>query len=157
MIMLASLTRVLIGTVKRALYASSYLHSHLVNRQIIVSTMFIAILLSSTPILILHLRAQSEDSNITNLRRPTTTRVVPVNYTTVTSSNELSLYEIPPNISKAASSDKNISAPLVVNPSYTVTNATVTFGTDILTSNRTQNELNVFIANTSEALINATS
>jgi hypothetical protein len=146
--------RVFIETIKYVLCGTSNLHFHYIDRQTMVSIMFIAILLSSTPHLILHLKAQSEENNI---RRPTTTRVVPVNYTTVSSSNELSSYEIPPVISKASSSDKNISAPLVVNPTYTVTNGTQAFGTNILTSDRTQNGLNIFIANTSEALINATS
>jgi hypothetical protein len=154
--MLASLIRTPIESIKFSFYAGFHLHFHLANTQIMFSMIFIAILLSSTPLLILHVNAQSEESNIINLRRPTTTRVVPVNYTTEASSNELSRFEIPPDISKAASSEKNIGAPLVENPSYTVTNVTMTLGTDVLTSNRTQNELNVFVATPSHALINAT-
>jgi hypothetical protein len=138
MMMLAVLISVPTETNKSAFYTSFFLHFHKVNIQIIVCMIFMAVLSSYTPILVLH------------------PMLVPVNYTTVTSFNELSPFEIPPVISKAASSEKNISAPLVANPSYTVTNATMSFGTDVLTSNHTQNELNDFILKTLHALINAT-
>lgn len=131
--------------------------SHIGTRHIIVPIIFIAILWMFTPVLFLDLKAQSDDSNSSDLQRPTTSKVIPLNYTAMTNSNDLSLHEIPPIESEALSSDKKIGSPLTASLSYTVTNSTVTFGTDILTSNHTSNELNTFIANTSQAIINGTS
>jgi hypothetical protein len=131
--------------------------SHIGTRHIIVPLIFIALLLTFTPVLFLDLKAQLDDTNSSDLRRPTTSKVVPLNYTAMTNANDLSLHEIQPMVSEALSSDKKIGSPLTASPSYTVTNATVTFGTDILTSNHTSNELNIFIANTSQAIINGTS
>jgi hypothetical protein len=125
--------------------------SHMDNRQIMFCIMCICMLLVSTSIIFVDLQGQSDD----NVRRPNTSRVVPINYTaTVTNFKDLSFYEISPNVSKALTSDKNIVTPLASSPPYTVTNATITFGTDILRSDLTSAKLYVFIANKSENVIN---
>lgn len=108
--------------------------------------------LSMTPISF----AQSDDITESNLRRPTTTQVVPSNHSALTSSNDFSIFEGVPSLSKSFSSNRHIDSPLEFSPSYTVTNATVAFAMDILQTSPSSNRLNVFIANTSQAIVNGT-
>ena len=107
----------------------------------------------------INLKAQSDGIIDSNLRRPTTTKVISEKYTAPTQSNHnLSTNEIQPIISKGFSEDKNLEAPLAISPSYTITNTSLTFGTAILRSDYVPNQVNVFTANSSSpAIIEGTS
>lgn len=118
----------------------------------IILTGLVLLSLSITPISF----AQSDDLTDSNLRRPTTTQVVPSNHSALTSSNDFSIFEGVPSLSKSFSSNRHIDSPLEFSPSYTVTNATAAFAMDILQTSSSPNRLNVFIANTSQAVVNGT-
>lgn len=87
---------------------------------------------------------------------PTTTQVIPENYTSPTSSNHnSSRYEIQPSFSKGFAEGKNLESPLVMDPPYTITNTTTTFESFILRPAIIPNQLDVlvFVANNSRSII----
>ncbi len=124
------------------------------NGFLAASIIFTVLVLSSsmTPISF----AQLDSLTDSNLRRPTTTQVIPTNHSVVTSSNDFSTFEGVPSMSKSFSSTRHIDSPLEFSPSYTVTNATFAFAMDILQTSPSSNRLNVFIANTTQAIVNGT-
>jgi hypothetical protein len=102
------------------------------------------------------LAAQSDEESNISLRRPTTTMVVPTNYTADTNSNNLQFYDVQPTTTNASSFDRSIESPMVASPSYTITNTTLTFGTDVLTSDEVPTGFDVYVANRSLGMINGT-
>lgn len=102
------------------------------------------------------LAAQSDEESNISLRRPTTTMVVPTNYTADTNSNNLQFYDVQPTTTNTSSFDRSIESPMVASPSYTITNTTLTFGTDVLTSDEVPTGFDVFVANRSLGMINGT-
>jgi hypothetical protein len=130
------------------------LRFHKRNGVLVASIILTSLVLSSsmTPISF----AQLDGLTDSNLRRPTTTQVVPSNHSALTSSNDFSTFEGVPSLSKSFPSTRHIDSPSEFSPSYTVTNVTVAFAMDILQTNPSSNRLNVFIANTSQAIVNGT-
>jgi hypothetical protein len=76
--------------------------------------------------------AQSDN----NLRRPITTKVVPSNFSAIPSNAPFST--IIPITTKVVPSDFSAAAPLAIMPSFTVTNATVTFSYHNITGDLTK-------------------
>lgn len=59
------------------------------------------------------LGAQSDEESNISLRRPTTTMVVPTNYTAGTNSNNLQFYDVQPTTTNTSSFDRSIESPMV--------------------------------------------
>jgi hypothetical protein len=102
------------------------------------------------------LGAQSDEESNISLRRPTTTMVVPTSYPAETNSNNLQFYDVQPTTINTSSFDRSIESPIVASPSYTITNTTLTFGTEVLTSDEVPTGFDVYVANRSLGMINGT-
>lgn len=106
----------------------------------------------------LRVKAQTDvDIADSNIRRPTTTQVIPEKYTSQALSNHnSSKYEIQPIISKGVAETNNPGLPLATNPSYTITNTTITFGKAFLEPEFVEKQIDVstFVANNSYSILN---
>lgn len=102
------------------------------------------------------LGAQSDEESNISLRRPTTTMVVPTSYPAETNSNNLQFYDVQPTTINTSSFDRSIESPIVASPSYTITNTTLTFRTEVLTSDEVPTGFDVYVANRSLGMINGT-
>ena len=103
-----------------------------------------------------NVKAQTDGIIDSSLRKPTTIQVIPEKYTSPTSSSHnTSTYEIQPSVSKGFSEGKDLESPLVINPSYTITNATMTFESSILRPAiiPKQLDVSVSVANNSRTII----
>jgi hypothetical protein len=117
-----------------------------------------ATLLTLTNFIDINVKAQADDIIDTKLRRPTTTQVISEKYVAPTHSNfNSSTYEVQPITSKGLAEDKRLESLLTTSPSYTITNITITFETAILSSDYVPKSVNVFVANTSHAIIDGIS
>lgn len=106
----------------------------------------------------LRVKAQTDvDIADSNIRRPTTTQVIPEKYTSQALSNHnSSKYEIQRTISNGVAESNNLKSPLITNPSYTITNTTITFGKAFLEPEFIEKQIDVsaFVANNSYSILN---
>lgn len=132
------------------------------NRYVVAITVPVALLLPGVILASENISQAQSDVIDTNLDRPTTTRVVPSTQLAISNENGLARFEVSPNMSEISSSSRNLDSPSVFNPSYTITNVTITHQADVLKSeypnsnNPYSNLLKTIIVNSSQAVINGT-
>ncbi|MGH9974608.1 MAG: hypothetical protein ACRD8Z_02055 [Nitrososphaeraceae archaeon] len=124
------------------------------SQEIVISLVIVVVasIIIGTNFLDTNVKAQTNGIIDSSLGKATTTQVIPEKYTSPTSSSHnSSTYEIQPSVSKGFSEGKNLESPLVINPSYTITNTTTTFESSILRPaiNPKQLDVSVFVANNS--------
>jgi hypothetical protein len=134
--------------------------SHFVaqSRQVVISLIIVvaASIIIGSIFLDINVKAQTNGIVDSGLRMPTTTQVIPQDYTSPTSSNHnSSRYEIQPSFSNGFAEGKKLESPLVMNPPYTITNTTTTFESFILRPAIIPKQLDVlvFVANNSQSII----
>jgi len=134
-------------------------HSVAQSRRQVVNSLIIVVVASMIIVSIfldINVKAQTNGKVDSSLRVPTTTQVIPENYTSPTTSNHnSSRYEIQPSFYKGFAEGKKFESPLVMNPTYTITNATQTFESSILRPAIIPKQLDVlvFVANNSQSII----
>lgn len=134
-------------------------HSVAKSRRQVVNSLIIVVVASiiiGSIFLDIDVKAQTNGKVDSSLRMPTTTQVIPENYTLSTSSNHnSSRHEIQPSFSKGFAEGKKLESPLVMNPPYTITNTTLTFESSILRPAIIPKQLDVlvFVANNSQSII----
>jgi hypothetical protein len=135
-------------------------HSVAQSRRQVVNSLInvvVASIIIGSIFLDINVKAQTNAKVESSLRMPTTTQVIPENYTSSTSSNHnSSRYEIHPSFSKGFAEGKKLESPIVMNPPYTITNTTLTFESSIVRPAiiPKQLEVLVFVANNSQSIIN---
>jgi hypothetical protein len=128
------------------------------RRQVVNSLIIIVVasIIIGSIFLDINVKAQTNGKVDSSLRMPTTTQVIPENYTSPTTSNHnSSRYEIQPSFSNGFAEGKKLESPLVMNPPYTITNTTLTFESSILGPAIIPKQLDVlvFVANNSQSII----
>jgi hypothetical protein len=128
------------------------------RRQVVNSLIIIVVasIIIGSIFLDIYVKAQTNGKVDSSLRMPTTTQVIPENYTSPTTSNHnSSRYEIQPSFSNGFAEGKKLESPLVMNPPYTITNTTLTFESSILGPAIIAKQLDVliFVANNSQSII----
>jgi hypothetical protein len=147
--------------IKKMKSTSCKFSSHFVaqsRRQVVIPLIIVVVasVIIGPIFLDINVKAQTNGIIDSSLRMPTTTQVIPENYTSPTSSNHnSSRYEIQPSFSKGFAEDKNLESPLIMNPPYTITNTTIMFESSILRPAIIPKQLDVivFVANNSRSII----